>query len=192
MNEVVTAAVAQKRRVSFLLGFGIFFFPIVFGWFVFRKGHSTLARIVVLPWLILGVLGFVVTGTAIKQAFDQVNDSHAITAQSAQVSSKSPKAYTSSQVSQDYEANTVAADMLYKDKQVLVSGKITNINTDMFGDPYVVLVGTNQFVSPQFKFDKSQKEQIANLKKGGGLTVLCTGTGDVAKTPTFKDCSITN
>lgn len=191
MNEVVTAAVAQKRRVSLVLGLGIFFFPIVFGWFVFRKGHSTLARIVVLPWLIFGVLGFVVTGTAIKQAFDQVNDSHAITAQSAQVSSKSPKAYTSSQVSQDYEANAVAADMLYKDKQVLVSGKITDINTDMFGDPYVVLVGTNQFVSPQFKFDKSQKEEIANLKKGGDLTVLCTGTGDVAKTPTFKDCSIT-
>lgn len=191
MNEVVTEAVAPKRRVSLVLGLGIFFFPVVFGWFVFRKGHSTLARTVVLPWLLFGVLGFVLTGTAIKEAFDQVNDSHARTAQSAQISSKSPIAYTSSQVSQDYEANTVAADMLYKDKQVVVSGKITNINTDMFGNPYIVLVGANQFVSPQFKFDKSQMEQIANLKKGGGITVLCTGTGDVAKTPMFKDCSIT-
>lgn len=84
MDEVVTTAVAQKRRVSFVLGFGIFFFPIVFGWFVFRKGHSTLARIVVVPWLILALLGFVVTVTAMKQAFDQVNESHSITAQSAQ------------------------------------------------------------------------------------------------------------
>lgn len=85
MKEAVTAAVAQKRRVSFALGLGIFFFPVVFGWLVFRKGHSTLARTVVLPWLLFGVLGFVITGTAIKQAFDQVNDSHARTAQSAQI-----------------------------------------------------------------------------------------------------------
>lgn len=106
MQEVTTAA-PQKRRVSLALGLGIFFFPVVFGWFVLRKGHSTLSRVVVLPWLLFGVLTFLIMSTSIKMAFDSTNASYASTAQSSavQVPADSPKAYTSSQVSHDYEAN---------------------------------------------------------------------------------------
>lgn len=40
-----------QRKVSFLLGLGIFLVPIVFAWFLLRKGHSTLSRILGFGWL---------------------------------------------------------------------------------------------------------------------------------------------
>ncbi|MEE4130172.1 hypothetical protein V2I60_05095 [Pseudomonas viridiflava] len=43
------------------------------------------------------------------------------------------KAYTALQVSTGYDENTVAADMLYKDKRVQVTGRILDINTDFMG-----------------------------------------------------------
>lgn len=45
MNDV-TGPVQAKRPVGFLLGIGIVFIPIIFSWFLLRKGHSVLDRIV--------------------------------------------------------------------------------------------------------------------------------------------------
>lgn len=41
-----------KRPVSFLLGIGIFLFPIIFSWFTLRSGYSVLSRIISFSWLI--------------------------------------------------------------------------------------------------------------------------------------------
>lgn len=98
------------------------------------------------------------------------------------------KAYTALQVSTGYDENTVAADMLYKDKRVQVTGRILDINTDFMGYPYLILAGHNRMLAPQFKFGKSHLSSIAALKKGAEVSVVCTGTGDLAKTPMFKDC----
>lgn len=45
-----------QRRVSVLLGVGIFLLPWLFAWFLLRKGHSTLSRVVGFIWLALIVL----------------------------------------------------------------------------------------------------------------------------------------
>lgn len=88
-----------------------------------------------------------------------------------------------------YDANTVAADVRFKGKRFKVSGTVSDINTDFTGDPYVTLRGgVNQFMEPQFGFEKSDSEQLALLKKGGKVTMVCTGRGDVAKTPMSEDC----
>lgn len=81
MNGVGKTALPKKRRVGVGLGLGIFFFPVLFGWVVLRKGHSNLARIVVLPWLVLGVMSTAFTGYGIKMAFDKNKESSAVTAQ---------------------------------------------------------------------------------------------------------------
>jgi len=47
---------APVRKVGFLLGVGIVFLPIVFAWFLLRKGHSTLARVLGFGWLGLLVI----------------------------------------------------------------------------------------------------------------------------------------
>src|SRR3546814_10781932 len=48
------------------------------------------------------------------------------------------KAYTAAQVASSYEDNTVAADVQFKGKRVQVTGRITDINTDFLGKPYLV------------------------------------------------------
>ena len=90
-----------------------------------------------------------------------------------------------------YDANTVAADGRFKGKRFKVTGTVADINTDFTGDPYLTLRGgVNQFMEPQFGFEKSDSEQLAALRKGSKVTIICTGRGDVAKIPMSKDCSI--
>jgi len=90
-----------------------------------------------------------------------------------------------------YDANTVAADARFKGKRFKVTGTVADINTDFTGDPYLTLRGgVNQFMEPQFGFEKADSEQLAVLRKGSKVTLLCTGRGDVAKTPMSKDCSL--
>ncbi len=48
----------NNRKVSVLLGIGIFLFPVIFVWFTLRKGYSTKARVIGFSWLILGILAF--------------------------------------------------------------------------------------------------------------------------------------
>ena len=59
------------------------------------------------------------------------------------------------------------------------------------GDPYVTLEGgVNQFMEPQFGFDKSASTQLASLYKGATITLVCTGKGDIAKTPMWGSCTL--
>ncbi len=47
---------ASYRRVSFLLGMGIFFMPYIFAWFTLRQGYSRQARMISFFWLIILIL----------------------------------------------------------------------------------------------------------------------------------------
>lgn len=52
-----------SRRVSLLLGIGVFLLPIVFVWFLLRTGYSTVARVVGFIWLVVSlIVGFSVAG----------------------------------------------------------------------------------------------------------------------------------
>lgn len=187
----VTAPV--KRQVGFLLGVGIVFIPMIFSWFLLRKGHSVLSRIIGFGWLILSllvVLGSSSTPTTASTAPVQQAPSSSTATAPAAVPAEQLKSYTAKQVASSYEENTVAADMQFKGKKVKVSGRITDINTDFLGRPYLVLAGTNDFLGPQFGFDKSEMSVMATLKKGATVNVICTGKGDVAKVPMFEDCEM--
>ncbi|WP_162874453.1 OB-fold protein [Pseudomonas viridiflava] len=195
MNDVNAPS---TRKVGFLLGAGIVFFPVIFSWFLFRKGHSTLSRVLGFGWLILSLV--VIFAAPSSPKTDEAVQTPAQPA--AQVAPAQPaakaapaeplKVYTASQVSSSYEENTVAADILFKGKQVKITGRIDDINTDYRGRPYLVLASKNQFMGPQFQFDKSDLEVMAQLKKGQNVTVICTGKGDVIKTPMFEDCKMSN
>jgi hypothetical protein len=43
---------ALTRKVSFLLGVGILIIPLIFSWFLLRRGYSSLSRILAFGWLI--------------------------------------------------------------------------------------------------------------------------------------------
>ncbi|WP_140667004.1 hypothetical protein [Pseudomonas arsenicoxydans] len=53
MNEVNVPA---QRKVGFLLLAGIIISPILFAWFLLRKGHSVLSRVIGFAWLTLCLL----------------------------------------------------------------------------------------------------------------------------------------
>lgn len=46
----------KVRKVSLLLGLGIFIMPYIFAWFTLRKGHSEISRILSFGWLALMVI----------------------------------------------------------------------------------------------------------------------------------------
>ena len=98
---------------------------------------------------------------------------------------------TAASIAAAYNENTVAADQQFKDKKFKVSGTIVDINTDFMGKPYVTLRGgINQFMEPQFGFEKSDAAQLASLKKGSKVNLICIGKGDIAKTPMSGSCTL--
>ena len=52
----------MERKVSFILGLGIFFFPGIFAWFTLRKGHSVASRIVAFSWVALSFILVMASG----------------------------------------------------------------------------------------------------------------------------------
>lgn len=98
---------------------------------------------------------------------------------------------TATTIATAYSENTVAADQQFKGKKFKVSGSVVDINTDIMGNPYITLRGgVNQFMEPQFSFDKSDADKLAKLKKGAKVTLICIGKGDVAKTPMSGSCTL--
>jgi hypothetical protein len=74
-----------------------------------------------------------------------------------------------------YEANTVSADNLYKNKVIAIEGKVLNVGTDILGDAYVILAGDKYDVwGIQCYFKNPQA--LANLTPG--MNVRITGEVD--------------
>lgn len=149
-----------------------------------------------IKWMLLAFVGLVVigilagpkknaptTGSTVQAAGAQGQD--AGDAQSVELKT------TPMELAQAYEDNTVAADQRFKGVRYQVTGRVASIDTDVFGKPYLTLRGgVNEFMEPQFSFDKAGAASLASLHKGDSVTMTCTGSGDVAKVPMSSDCSM--
>lgn len=180
-----------SRNVGFWLGVGIFLFPVVFVWFLLRQGHSTTSRIVGFAWLALMLVAMASgerpSGRAATPSTNQ--------SQPARVAAPVVPLFevSAQQLAQAYDRNTVAADQQFKGKRFKVTGVVESINTDVFGNPYVTLRGgVNQFMEPQFELDDPHANYAAGLQTGMRISLICTGRGDVAKTPMSEDCAPLN
>ena len=178
---------AISRSVGFWLGVGIFLFPVVFVWFLLRQGHSTTSRVIGFAWLALMVVAMASgerpSGKAAAPTTSQ--------SQPAEVAAAVVPVFevNTQQLAQAYDRNTVAADQQFKGKRFRVTGVVESINTDLFGNPYVTLRGgVNQFMEPQFQLDDAHANYAAGLQSGMRISLICTGSGDVAKTPMSKGC----
>ncbi len=56
MATIANDGNVPERKVGFLLGVGIFVIPYIFVWFLLRKGHSTLSRVIGFGWLAFVIL----------------------------------------------------------------------------------------------------------------------------------------
>lgn len=180
-------APAISRSVGFWLGVGIFLFPVVFVWFLLRQGHSTTSRVIGFAWLALMVVAM---ASGDRPSSKPAPASSSQSQPAKVVAPVEPLLEVSAQqLAQAYDRNTVAADQQYKGKTFKVTGVVDSINTDLFGNPYVTLRGgVNQFMEPQFKLDDAYANYAAGLQSGMRISLICTGSGDVAKTPMSKGC----
>ena len=140
---------------------------------------------------IIGFIGQLVKSPEQKSAERAAQAQHQTDAEQKKVDAIAAlPTVTAVELAKEYDANTLAADQKYKGQQFKVTGKVTNINTDILGKPYITMGGPNQFMEPQFSFDKEHANALAQVKKGDRLTLLCEGKGDVAKTPMSGNCKI--
>jgi len=144
-----------------------------------------------LKWVGIVFAGLLVLGIVIDatESPEQRATEAAAMANAEREAMESLPLFTASEIARAYDANTVAADQQFKGKRFKVTPTVDNINTDFMGNPYLTLRGgVNQFMEPQFAFNENQSEQLASVKPGEKVTLVCVGRGDVAKTPMSGDC----
>lgn len=182
----------SRRKVGVALGIGVFFLPMIFAWFLLRKGYSNLSRVLGFGWLVLGIIFASAGGHGAKkidQAYAPGTSHVAEQATPAEVAEKL-ESYTASQIAKAYNDNTVAADHQFKGKRFKITGTVSDISTDIMGSAYVTMRGgVNEFMEPHLVLDDSYKGYAAGLKKGDKITLVCLGRGDIVKSPMLKECS---
>ena len=94
------------------------------------------------------------------------------------------------QLQSAYAQNTGAADGQFKGRALLLTAVVQSINTGLGGVAYLVLGASNQFIAPQAELADSDRGQAASLRQGSVVQLLCTGAGDIAKTPMLSDCHL--
>ncbi len=151
----------ETRKVSILLAIGIFFMPYIFSWFTLRKGHSALAKIVSLSWLII-VIAFM------------GGDSKSFSNYSSSSNSSSIVSVKLHDILYAYKNNEVRADNMYKNKYIKVTGYVDSVKKDLFGGLFITVGTGRRFEIPQIQasFDDSQNSVLSQLRKGQQITVV--------------------
>jgi hypothetical protein len=89
----------------------------------------------------------------------------------------------------DYASNEVAADEMYKGKQIELTGTVESINKDMMDDIYVS-IGVGDFKNIHCTINKEYKSNAAQLKKGQTVTIQGEGGTMIIGTPVIDNCII--
>lgn len=183
----------KNRKVGFLLGMGILCCPVIFAWFTLRSGYSTAVRAVTFAWFSFLMLFISAMGidSESKQETNAASFSSIVNNMKDVVYEIPQFSTTAHDIASAYNENAVAADAKFKGKRFRVVGVITDINTNILANPYLVLDGgVNGFSDPQFDFDKSDISAFTHLRKTMHVTLICTGQGDIVKTPMSDNCSM--
>lgn len=93
----------------------------------------------------------------------------------SQTSIQEPE-FSASQVFNEFQANEYRANNLYKDKEIIVSGKITSI-TVTFNQPTVRLDTGDLLGSVGIQFSPEEEHYVAELSKGDFIKIkgICKG-----------------
>ena len=196
----------QPRKMSILLGIGIFLIPIIFVWFTLRQGYSTLARVVSFVWLILTLIIVFApsnqtvssSNTTAERVASVSNEQQTTTAEHAEAVETPPQEQqvtaievSARQLFNAYKANEVSADRQFKNQELIVSGTVQSIESGIndgaeinfyVGDEYGI-----EFVTASG--DENFDNNAANLSKGQQISLRCLGAGEVMGFPFLKNCS---
>jgi len=88
-----------------------------------------------------------------------------------------PASVEANQIGADYKGNIFSADAKYKNKPLLISGTILDIDKTSDGEPLVV-VGSNRLnVGVALVFASGQAAHLATVLKGQRVSAQCLGRG---------------
>lgn len=90
----------------------------------------------------------------------------------------------------DYEDNPINADSKYKDKKLILTGTIANIDRDIGQSPYITF-NIDEYGAQSIKMSFEDDKAVAALKKGQKVTVVGTCGGTFASViVVLNNCSI--
>ncbi|MHC9014671.1 OB-fold protein [Stenotrophomonas bentonitica] len=136
----------------------------------------------------VGVVVFAGTVSAIGQpALDAQANADKGRQQDITVAPAAPVEITARQLHRDYEANEVAADVLYKGKRLLITGEVASIQTDLMDKPQVQLKAGSV---DQVMISGLSREEAGALGKGDTVLAACTGNGMILGSPMTRDCEL--
>ena len=163
------------RKVGFLLGVGILFFPYIFSWFTLRKGHTTQSKVISFVWL-----GVTVLMIAVQQPQPRRDDQTASSTQKTLASAPEPASSISwQQVDAIYNLKSDSTDMQkedawkrFKGKRVVWSGEVSEISTGMLGGLTLqIKMNSDTFTSDLLiRLKKSERDKAASLSKGSRVS----------------------
>ncbi|WP_421575362.1 OB-fold protein [Stenotrophomonas maltophilia] len=137
---------------------------------------------------LVGVVVFAGTVSAISQpALDAKAHADKGSQQDIAIAPAAPVEITARQLYRDYEANEVAADVLYKGKRLLITGEVATIQTDLMDEPQVLLKAGSV---EQVMISGLSSEAAGALNKGKAVTAACTGNGMIMGSPVTRDCEL--
>lgn len=79
----------------------------------------------------------------------------------------------------EYKANEIAADQIYKGKAIQVTGRVDHIGKDIVDSMYITLKSADKlgFVTAQCFFDDDWAVRLSHLREGDSVTVRGTCDG---------------
>ena len=95
-----------------------------------------------------------------------------------------------------YEDNKLAADQLYKDEIIIVTGIIEDFGEDLFNDAYITItydpanMAGWSVLDINCHFIDDDLEKVVQLSKGDAITVKGRNKGDPGFTIVFQECTI--
>ena len=85
-----------------------------------------------------------------------------------------PRVVSANVIQLEYEKNEISADNLFKNKLLLVSGKVINISKNSSNEPSLSLSGgSNPYMTPSAKMKKEYIDWASNLSKGTEVQMIC-------------------
>lgn len=165
----------DKRTVGIGLGIGIVLLPIL-ALLTLRNGHSVLARVFSLGWLLLAVASIFSMKEPYTAKPSTLQKDLSFSSAPAPSQSREVISVSAAEIVAAYDENEIAADARFKGRYVRVEGSIEDIGKDIMGDIYVSIDGGGVdemgLRSVQAFFVDSKADVIANLRTGQAIVIV--------------------
>lgn len=99
-------------------------------------------------------------------------------------------AISATTIANDYSKNELAAERKYKGKEVRITGVISSIEQDIFGNPFISLDAKNSLFGVKLNL-KQLSEAIYELSKGEEIDMTCIGGRYSMQIPSLDKCVFT-